>query len=181
MKTTKRNFLFALIWGALTTVSVGLQAAELKLNEPAPVFKLQTHQNTEFDLASRRGKWTVLFFYPKASTPGCTKQACAFRDSIGKIRALNAEVYGISSDTVQAQAEFHREQRLNFSLLADVGGKVAGLYGSKLPLVDRSKRWTFIIGPELKIRHIMKDVDPVLDAGRVAEALTDLQKTSPAP
>lgn len=161
---------------SIIMMTITLHAVELKLNEAAPLFKLKNHENSEFDLSSRKGKWTVLFFYPKASTPGCTKQACAFRDSIGKIRALNAEVYGISSDTVKAQADFHKEQSLNFKLLADEGGKVAALYGSKLPLVDRSKRWTFIIDTDLKIRHIMKEVDPAQDAERVAQVLTDLQK-----
>ncbi|MBC7371215.1 MAG: peroxiredoxin, partial [Bdellovibrionaceae bacterium] len=78
--------------------------AELKVNEAAPVFTAKTQENKDFDLNSRKGKWTVLYFYPKAGTPGCTKQACAFRDNIKKIRAQGADVVGISADTVAEQA-----------------------------------------------------------------------------
>lgn len=153
-------------------------ANDVKLNEAAPVFKVKTHTGAEFDLNSRKGKWTILYFYPKAGTPGCTKQACAFRDSIKQIRELGAEVYGVSTDTIADQKNFHKEQKLNFDLLADVDGKVTQAYGSKMPLMNISKRWTFIIDPELKIRNIMKEVDPALDSERVVAELSKLKKIS---
>lgn len=151
---------------------------ELKAGETAPLFSLQKHDGTNFDLSSRKGngKWTVLFFYPKAGTPGCTQQACAFRDSLDKIKALGAEVYGISADTVEAQANFHKEHKLNFDLLADPEGKAVTLYGSKMLGLKMSKRWTFVLDPDLKIKDIMKDVDPMVDSVRVAEVITNLQK-----
>lgn len=151
-------------------------AVELEVNDAAPLFSLSNQKNEKFDLASRKGSWTVLYFYPKAGTPGCTKQACAFRDGIDKIRVLGADVYGISADTVEEQAAFHKEHHLNFSLLADPDDKAVELYGSKMPLMKMSKRWTFVIDPELKIRDIMKDVDPVMDSTRVAKVISDLQK-----
>ncbi|MBC7740767.1 MAG: peroxiredoxin [Bdellovibrionaceae bacterium] len=151
---------------------------ELKVNDKAPLFTAQTQDGKSFDLNSRKGKWTVLYFYPKAGTPGCTKQACAFRDSISSIRALGAEVYGISSDTVKEQAGFHKEHHLNFDLLADPDDKIINSYGTKMPMVKLSKRWTFIVDPELRIKNIMKDVDPVLDSERVAKELDALQKTT---
>lgn len=160
------------------TFSVTAFANEVKLNDPAPLFTVKTHTGADFDLASRKGKWTVLYFYPKAGTPGCTKQACAFRDSIQKIRDLGAEVYGISTDTAEDQNKFHKEHKLNFDLLADPDAKVTNLYGSKMPVVKVSKRWTFIIDPELKIRNILKDVDPAMDSDRVASEIAKLQ---PAP
>jgi peroxiredoxin Q/BCP len=152
-------------------------ASDLKVNDPAPTFKTQTHEGQEFDLASRKGKWTVLYFYPKADTPGCTKQACAFRDSLATIRDQGADVFGISSDSVSAQAAFHKKHRLNFTLLADAKGEVVKLYGTKMPLIPMSisKRWTFVIGPELTIRAIDKDVDPVLDSERTAALITELK------
>lgn len=156
-------------------VSVATFANEVKLNGPAPLFTVKTQTGADFDLKSREGKWTVLYFYPKAGTPGCTKQACAFRDSIQKIRALGAEVYGISTDTVEDQAKFHKEHRLNFDLLADADAKVTNLYGSKMPVVKVSKRWTFIIDPELKIKNVLKDVDPAMDSERVAAEIAKLQ------
>lgn len=151
---------------------------ELKINEDAPVFSLQKQDGTTFDLSSRKGmgQWTVLYFYPKAGTPGCTKQACAFRDGLDKIKALGASVYGISADTVEDQMKFHQTHKLNFDLLADPKGQVVTLYGSSMVGTQFSKRWTFILDPQLKIRDIMKDVDPVMDSTRVAQVIADLQK-----
>ncbi len=94
-------------------------SAELKLKDSAPTFIVKTHEGKNFDLSSRKGKWTVLYFYPKADTPGCTQQACAFRDSINVIRDQGADVFGVSVDTVSDQAAFHKKHHLNFVLLAD--------------------------------------------------------------
>lgn len=155
----------------LTSLIASKAMAELKVGDAAPNFTTKTHTGQPFDLQSRAGKWTILYFYPKADTPGCTKQACAFRDSLKKITALGAEVFGISADTVEAQAAFHKKYNLNFTLLADANGEVVDRYGSKMPVVKLSKRWTYIIDPQLKIRVIEKDVDPVMDAPRMAEKL----------
>jgi len=155
--------------------------AELKAGDPAPLFTAKTQDGEVFDLASRTGQWTVLYFYPKAGTPGCTKQACAFRDGIKTIRAEGAEVYGISADTVDAQAAFHGEHHLGFTLLADPDGTVINAYGAKTPLVTMAKRWTFIIGPDLTIRQVERDVDPALDAQRVATEIAKLKSGAPVP
>ncbi len=153
-----------------------VEAAELKLNDSAPLFTLKNQDGKDFELKSRAGQWTVLYFYPKAETPGCTKQACAFRDNIKKIRAQGAEVYGISGDTVEKQAGFHKSQRLNFDLLADPDAKVIEQYGAKMPMVSMSKRWTFIVNPELKVVSIDKDVDPVVDSEKIADQIAELKK-----
>lgn len=150
--------------------------ADVSVGSKAPLFDIKTHTGANFSLKSQKGKWTVLYFYPKAETPGCTKQACAFRDNIKKITTLGTEVYGISTDDVAAQAAFHKNHQLNFTLLADSEGKVAEMYGSKMPVMKMSKRWTFILDPELNIRAINKDVDPVKDAEQVAQKITELQK-----
>jgi len=153
------------------------QAEELAIGSPAPLFTLKNQDGNNFSLADRKGKgWTVLYFYPKAATPGCTKEACAFRDSIQKIKALKAEVYGISSDTVEAQKAFHSEHKLSFDLLADPEMTAIGQFGAKMPLIGLAKRWTFIIDSDLKVRSIEKDVDPLLDAERVAKTLADFEK-----
>jgi len=157
----------------------GAQSATLEAGDAAPLFVLKTHEGKDFDLKSRSGQWSVLYFYPKANTPGCTKQACAFRDNIKKIHEQGAEVFGISADSVEAQAAFHKEQRLNFVLLADTGAKISSLYGTKLPFLPVSKRWTFVIDPELKVRAIEKNVDPVLDATRVAAKIAELKSQNP--
>ncbi|MEZ4814345.1 MAG: peroxiredoxin [Bdellovibrionota bacterium] len=150
-------------------------STELKVGDEAPLFKVLTHEGNEFDLSSRKGTWTVLYFYPKADTPGCTKQACAFRDNIQKIRNQGADVFGVSADTVKAQSDFHKKHSLNFVLLADAKGEVVKLYGTKMMILKMSKRWTFIIDPELKIRAIEKDVDPALDAQKVADQIASFK------
>lgn len=168
-----RSFLFV-----FAIVGSGAWAAAPQLGDSAPAFQVKTHEGKAFDLKSRAGQWTVLYFYPKASTPGCTKEACAFRDNIWQIRKQGAEVFGISTDAVEAQAAFHNEHRLNFTLLADADAKVTELYGAKMPLVNMSRRWTFVIDPDLKIRGIEKDVDPVKDAERVALQIQELKKSA---
>lgn len=150
-------------------------ASDLKVGDPAPGFKLKTDGGADFDLNSRKGQWTVLYFYPKADTPGCTKQACAFRDNIVQIRKLGAEIYGVSADTVEALKSFKKKHNLNFLLLADPGLHAINAYGTKMSVMSMSKRWTFVLDPDLRIRAIEKDVDPVLDAERTASMLKDLQ------
>jgi thioredoxin-dependent peroxiredoxin len=153
-----------------------VQAESLKIGQPAPQFQLKMQDGNEFNLTSRQGQgWTVLYFYPKAGTPGCTKQACAFRDAIAAIRKENAEVYGISTDDVADLLAFHEKHKLSFNLLADPDAKVTEAYGVKMPVVKYAKRWTFIIDPNLVIRQIDDDVDPALDAQRVAESIKKLQ------
>jgi peroxiredoxin Q/BCP len=153
--------------------------SDLKVGDPAPGINLKTDEGTDFDLHSRKGQWTVLYFYPKAETPGCTKQACSFRDSISQIRMRGAELFGVSSDGLEALKTFKANHNLNFTLLADPGLDGIKRYGTKMPLLRMSKRWTFIIDPDLRIRAIEKDVDPVLDAKRVAEMLKELQTRVP--
>ncbi|MBC7661174.1 MAG: peroxiredoxin [Chitinophagaceae bacterium] len=167
-----KAFMFALSLMA----SGSSYAADLKVGDAAPGFTAQNQAGQPFDLNARKGHWTILYFYPKAGTPGCTKQACAFRDSIKKIQKEGAEVYGISADTVAEQKTFHDEHKLGFDLLADPDDKVIALYGSKMPVVNMSKRWTFIVDPELKIASVDKDVDPLLDAQHVADKLVALKK-----
>lgn len=154
-------------------LSITAQATDLKEGDQAPLFKSKLHTGEEFALESQRGKWVVLYFYPKADTPGCTKQACAFRDSIKKITDLNAVVYGVSVDSQEDQMKFHKKHGLKFSLVADEKGDVTRLYGSKMPLVNMSKRWTFVLDKNLVIKKIYKDVDPVKDAETVATFITN--------
>ena len=151
-------------------------ASDLKVGDPAPALRLRTDAGGAFDLAARKGLWTVLYFYPKADTPGCTKQACAFRDNLERIRVRGAELFGVSADGVDALRKFKEKHRLNFTLLADPDLYAIKAYGTKMPAIGMSKRWTFIIGPDLVIRAIDRDVDPVLDAERVARKLAELQK-----
>lgn len=175
MRTSRcfKSLALALSW--LPFIS-SATADEMSVGQQVADFSLQTDSGSEFRLASRQGKgWTVLYFYPKAGTPGCTVQACAFRDAIELIRQQNAEVYGISTDSVDALRAFRDKHKLNFTLLADPDAKVTEAFGVKMPVLTMAKRWTFIIDPNLQLRQIDDDVDPALDAQRVAQRLKALQ------
>ncbi len=151
-------------------------ATNVKVGDAVPSFTTKTHAGEDFSMDSRKGKWTVLYFYPKAETPGCTTQACAFRDNLKKITSQDAEVYGISTDTVQDQAKFHANHKLNFTLLADPDASITEKFGAKMMALKLSKRWTYIVGPDLKVRSIDQDVDPALDATTVAAKIADFKK-----
>ncbi len=158
------------------SLSAQIAQAEIKEGQDAPVFKLKDQNGKEFDLQSRKGKgWTVLYFYPKADSPGCTEQACAFRDTIKRIKAKNAELIGISADDQATQKAFHEKHRLIFDLLSDADLKVIEAYGIKMPILGMAKRWTFIVDPDLKVRSIEPNVDPAFDADWTAETLSELQ------
>ena len=154
------------------------RAEELKPGDPAPLFTAKTNSGAAFDLATRKGQWTVLYFYPKAGTSGCTKEAQGYRDNIAAIREQGAEVYGISTDTVESQAGFSDDNHLGFTLLADPDSTVVNAYGAKMPILPIARRWTFIIGPDLKIREIERDVDAANDAQRVAGEIARLKSES---
>ena len=104
-----------------------------------PGITLKTDDGEDFELQSRKGKWTVLYFYPKAETPGCTKQACAFRDGIVQIRMQGAEIFGISADDVNALKKFKANHSLNFTLLADPDlDAINGIFVPYLLIASRS-------------------------------------------
>ncbi|HEY3836622.1 MAG TPA: thioredoxin-dependent thiol peroxidase [Bryobacteraceae bacterium] len=149
----------------------------LKVGDKAPEIKLETDTGDMFDLAAHRGEKVILYFYPRADTPGCTVEACEFRDSSKKIVKKGALVVGVSPDTVKAQAKFKTKFGLPFILLADADRKVAeaygvvkekNMYGKKVMGVART---TFIIGPDGKIEKIFDKVKP---EGHADEVLADL-------
>lgn len=160
----------------IATLLLSLSCYALNVGDTVPAFKLSDQNGNIVDGQSFKNKWTILFFYPKADTPGCTKQACAFRDNSTKITNLGAQIYGISVNSVKDQKKFFEKYKLNFPLLADEDAEVAKLFKVKRPLIDIAKRWTFIIGPENKVMDIGEDVDPVLDSERVINKLKELQK-----
>ncbi len=167
---------YFLIFFFSLTFSIISLGQELKAGDPAPLFVVKDHEGKIFDLNSRKGKWTILYFFPKAGTPGCTQQALAFKEDIGTIQDMGAQVFGISTDTVEDQAKFYKELHLNFTLLADSNSQVTKLYGSKMPFLNYSKRWSYIIDPELNLRYIEKDVEAKEDAKRLLTKLKELKK-----
>ena len=146
----------------------------LKEGDTAPQIQLQTDTGEAFDLEAVRGKKVVLFFYPKASTPGCTVEACEFRDSFKKFENKGVVVLGISKDTPKAQTTFKDNQRLPYTLLCDVDKKVVeaygvwkekNMYGKKVMGIERT---TFVIDERGKICKVFSKVKP---AGHAAEVL----------
>lgn len=153
---------------------------ESLLGKSAPTFTAKNQEGVEFDLKSRMGQgYTVLFFYPKAGTPGCTKQACAFRDSVKVIRDKGAMVYGISADDVAAQKKFHDEHKMTFDLLSDADATIIKSYQVKMPMLSMAKRQTFILDDKLIVRKHFEDVDPAMDAKNVAKAIDELKAAAP--
>ncbi|CAL5228494.1 g11640 [Coccomyxa viridis] len=119
--------------------------------------KLQTHDGKSISLEELKGKIVVLFFYPKASTPGCTKEACKFRDEYSVFKDAGAEVLGISSDAPEANAQFAKAQRLPFPLLSDTGSEVRkalGVSGDLFGLLPG--RQTFIFDKEGKVAMVFR-------------------------
>lgn len=137
-------------------------SARLSVGMKAPDFRLADAQGEMRRLTDWQGKWVILYFYPKDDTPGCTKEACHFRDDIQQIRALGGEVVGISVDTVASHAGFANKHRLPFPLLADTSGQVADAYGALLNLLvfQVAKRTTFVIDPQGTIAEIYSNVNP---------------------
>jgi len=136
----------------------------LQVGQTAPDFTLKTTTGTTFNLREARGRHIVLFFYPKDNTPGCTAEACAFRDEYQDFQDLGAEVIGISSDSEASHQKFTQKNRLPFPLLADVGGKVRKLYevpGTLLGLIPG--RVTFVIDREGVIRYIFNSLSGATD------------------
>ncbi len=136
----------------------------LKEGDKAPEIALDTDSGEPFTLSSLHGKNVVLYFYPKADTPGCTKEACAFRDNSQKFTKANTVIVGVSTDAAKAQAKFKDKFDLPFTLLADVGHKAAedygvwkekSMYGKKYMGVERT---TFVIDPTGKIKKIFPKV-----------------------
>jgi peroxiredoxin Q/BCP len=152
-------------------------ASELNVGMQAPQFELLDQAEAVHKLNDYLGKWVVLYFYPKDDTPGCTKEACAFRDDIATLQNLNVQVFGVSVDTTESHAEFVNKYSLEFPLLADIGGKVAGNYGSltKLGPLKLAKRHTFIIDSEGKLAKIYRSVKPATHSDEVITEIKKLQ------
>ena len=154
---------------------LGGGAPGVKVGEPAPGFTLADATGKDVSLAAFRGRPVVLYFYPKDDTPGCTKEACSFRDQYEDFREVGAEVVGVSSDSSEAHKKFASRYKLPFTLLADRGGKVRMLYGVPATLGLLPGRVTFVIDAGGVVRHVFNSQ---LDATRhVAEALAVLRKT----
>jgi peroxiredoxin Q/BCP len=146
----------------------------VKAGERAPDFTLPDAEGKPVRLADFSGRPVVLYFYPKDDTPGCTKEACTFRDQYEDFQDAGAAVLGVSSDSSESHRKFAAKHRLPFTLLADQGGKVRKAYGVPSTLGLLPGRVTFVIDADGVVRHVF---DSQLDAARhVREALGALRE-----
>lgn len=153
-------------------------AAAPKLGSTAPDFKLQDQNGKSHELKDYRGKWVALYFYPKDMTPGCTTQACEFRDNIFAYRDAGAVILGVSVDDVESHKKFAEKHGLPFTLLADPEKTTAKEYGvlkSYLGAMELAKRDTFLIDPQGRIVKHYTDVDPKSHSKIVLDDIKSLQ------
>ncbi|MCJ7814841.1 MAG: peroxiredoxin, partial [Xanthomonadales bacterium] len=156
-----RIIILALI--ALTYVGTALQADETPaVGSDAPGFHLQDQNGDWHDLQDYQGSWLAIYFYPKDDTPGCTTEACNFRDNIYAFKAIGASVVGISVDDVESHKEFSEKYKLPFIILADEDGTIANAYGvlRDWKLVQIASRQSFLVNPQGVIVKHYEDVDP---------------------
>jgi thioredoxin-dependent peroxiredoxin len=156
----------------------------LSEGDRAPDFSLPDQNGDTVSLSDLRGGTTVLYFYPRADTPGCTKQACGVRDRSGEYGRAGARVIGVSPDTVEDLRKFADKFSLGFTLLADANHEVADAYGvwGEKSMYGRKfwgvTRATFIIGPDLTIARVFPKVSPKTHDDLVLDALGELQVAS---
>jgi len=151
---------------------------ELHVGDPAPDFSLVDQNGKLQHLSAFRNRWLVLYFYPKDDTPGCTKEACTFRDDYLKLAKLNADVLGVSIDNEKSHAAFSSKYHLPFPLLSDSDGKIADAYGSYFSFgpLKFARRHTFIIDPAGGIAAIYRKVEPGKHSSQILHDLSELQK-----
>lgn len=141
------------------------------VGEPAPDFKLPDQTGKPQQLSAFRGQWVVLYFYPKDETPGCTTEACAFRDDWVTLQSMKVQVLGVSLDDSASHARFAEKYKLPFLLLSDASGEVVTRYGAmgNLMFFKFAKRHTYVIAPDGKIAQRYLDVDPAQHSREVIE------------
>lgn len=170
----------ALIIFAALFVARAARAGELpQVGKPAPDFKLPDQNDKLHTLQDYRGKWLVLYFYPQNDTPGCTQEACAFRDDLHQITELGAQVVGVSVDDTRSHAEFAKKYNLPFPLLADKTSETAARYGALMDLffMKVARRYTFLIDPQGNINKIYLSVETSRHSKQIID---DLQKLTAA-
>ncbi|UCG73144.1 MAG: peroxiredoxin [Chromatiales bacterium] len=158
----------------LLTVAASPTLAQPEAGDEAPGFRLQDQNGEWHTLGDYRGKWITLYFYPKDDTPGCTTEACAFRDNIFAFDRIGAVVLGVSLDDVESHAQFAEKYSLPFPLLADSGSDTARAYGvlSSMGSFKMAKRETFLIDPQGRIAKHYAKVSP---ANHSEEVLGDIE------
>lgn len=181
-----RSVLLTIVTVAVAAVAIfGYRAVHAADSAPAvgttaSDFTLNSQEGTPVSLHDFRGKWVVLYFYPKDFTSGCTMEAHNFQRDLAQYQDKNAVIVGVSVDTADSHKQFCAKEGLNFKLLSDADQKVSEQYGSIMTFGARklSARHTFLISPDGTIKKVYLDVDPSKHSEEVLAALADLQKKS---
>lgn len=175
--TVLASCILFLSWFNFVPSANAMGGKQPSLNQRAPEFTLPTNTGDgKISLADYRGKWVVLYFYPKDFTSGCTLEAQRFQRDLPKYMQKNAQILGVSADDVDSHAEFCDSEGLKFPLLADTDGQVSKAYGSWMGLV--SMRHTFIIDPEGILRETFLGVRPAIHSTEVLARLDELQSSA---
>jgi peroxiredoxin Q/BCP len=155
-----------------------MAAPILKSGDDAPNFTLPDNQGRQVSLSDFKSKWVVLYFYPKDDTPGCTTEACHFRDDFKLLENLGAQVVGMSIDDSFSHKKFAEKYNLPFPLLSDASGEVASLYGAlnNFLVIKLAKRYTYLINPQGKIAKIYLSVDTSKHSQEIIEDLKKLKE-----
>jgi peroxiredoxin Q/BCP len=177
---TKYAFLLVFAMLAILACSPVNAVNELPaVGSAAPAFTLTNNEGKQVSLSDFKGKWVVLYFYPKDFTQGCTIEARNFQRDLAKYEAAKAVVLGVSVDTAESHKEFCAKEGLNFKLLADTDAKISQQYGSVMEYngAKLSARNTFIIDPNGKIAKVFEKVKVQTHSDEVLAALAELQKS----
>lgn len=171
-------FLVVVVAFALLVPRLLSHSATPSAGSDAPGFTLPSQEGTPVSLKDYRGKWVVLYFYPKDQTPGCSREAHNFQADQPKFAERNAVVLGVSVDSVDSHKKFCTKEGLNFKLLADTEHKVTDSYGSltNLAVVKFAARHTFLIDPDGKVAKVYTSVNPANHSGEVLAELDQLEK-----
>ncbi len=167
----------ALLLGWAPAVSA---AKLLKPGMPFPAFSLKSHDGRVIDSEALRGRYYLVYFYPKANTSGCTKEACAFRDSWPEVQSRGLLVLGVSYDSPKANRAFAEKYHLPFPLLSDENKVLASQVGAKRALIPYPRRISYLVGPDGVILAVYPRVDPDQHAAQVLRDFDRLVKEAPA-
>ncbi len=161
-----------LLWRSVASANRNLP----KAGAQAPGFSLPDQDDRLRTNADFRGKWLVLYFYPKDDTPGCTEQACMYRDDLQRLTALGVEIVGVSVDDRQSHQAFAKKHSLPFPLLADAKGELARRYGSlhDLGLIRIARRNTFLIDPQGQVAKVYLSANTSRNSQEVIDDLKQL-------
>jgi thioredoxin-dependent peroxiredoxin len=179
MRSSLRFSLAAVVLAALGVMLGVFHSARadeelLAVGAPAPDVTGTDAKGTIFKLSAQKGKIAIVYFYPKDDTPGCTKEACAFRDAFDRFVAAGVTIFGVSRDAEPSHKAFQQKYTLPFPLVADPTGAVQKAYRVPSTIWGGSKRVTFLVGPDGKIARVYPDVDPSIHAKELLAAIAAL-------